>query len=291
MNIFFRILVAIGLFFLGFVFPLSFGLAALIGWSVFADLTEPPSKKQTHPTRPATLISSDKNWRRFARSMCESPAEEAFFDAMLSAYELRPDDGCLTGRGLTLRMQVPVENYRLDFLVDEGLVVEVDGARWHSSPSAVKRDRARDEVLTAKGYRVLRIPAKITLYHPKVAVRQVREARQQWLAEKAKARVAEQLHQKPSTKYAEVSDAETGLSQFLSAVEKGLDRVSEGLESTSAKLKKFNSNAEQKKTEMTLRAEKETEECLQRIQEQLDADPKLKKQYELVKAEFEKGSR
>ena len=70
--------------------------------------------------------------------------EISFLNAMVAAFELTPVNGRLKGEGLTLQMQVPVMSYRLDFLIDDRLVVEVDGARWHSSPEAIERDAERD---------------------------------------------------------------------------------------------------------------------------------------------------
>jgi very-short-patch-repair endonuclease len=107
----------------------------------------------------------------------DSPAEDAFLDAMAKAFDLRPADRCFRGNGLTLRMQVSVLRYRLDFLVDDTLVVEIDGAEWHSSLEAMARDHTRDKNLDELGYTVLRIPAKIALYDPDEAVRRVRDMR------------------------------------------------------------------------------------------------------------------
>jgi very-short-patch-repair endonuclease len=51
-----------------------------------------------------------------------------------------------------------VEGLEVDFLwPDLRLVVEMDGYRWHSSRAQLNRDRERDSILTARGYRVLRI--------------------------------------------------------------------------------------------------------------------------------------
>ncbi|HCP81984.1 MAG TPA: hypothetical protein DIT67_10475 [Octadecabacter sp.] len=141
MNIPFRVLAVIVCFFVGFIFPISFGLAALIAWSIYEDVTEPATKEPPRPNRLERLTEEDDDWPHIFRSVCESPAEEAFLNAMVPAFDLKPDKGRLAGSGLTLQMQVPVANYRLDFLVDKGLVVEVDGARWHSSPEAVERDK------------------------------------------------------------------------------------------------------------------------------------------------------
>jgi very-short-patch-repair endonuclease len=45
---------------------------------------------------------------------------------------------------------------RVDFLIGERLVIEIDGAEFHTSVEQFEEDRRRDAVLSALGYRVLR---------------------------------------------------------------------------------------------------------------------------------------
>ncbi|MGX5681968.1 DUF559 domain-containing protein [Schumannella luteola] len=45
---------------------------------------------------------------------------------------------------------------RIDFLVGNRLVVEIDGAEFHAPREAFERDRRRDALLTSLGFRVLR---------------------------------------------------------------------------------------------------------------------------------------
>ena len=53
--------------------------------------------------------------------------------------------------------QVSLHGHRVDFFFRaEGLVVETDGLRYHRTPTQQKRDRVRDQRLTAAGLRVLR---------------------------------------------------------------------------------------------------------------------------------------
>ncbi len=55
-------------------------------------------------------------------------------------------------------VNVALRGYEVDFFWRaEGLVVEIDGFAFHSSPAAFERDRRRDAVLAAAGFRVLRI--------------------------------------------------------------------------------------------------------------------------------------
>ncbi len=58
--------------------------------------------------------------------------------------------------GIPFRMQARIGERRSDFLVDEWIVVEVDG-KWHALPQAFADDRARDLEFAARGYRVIRL--------------------------------------------------------------------------------------------------------------------------------------
>ncbi len=50
-----------------------------------------------------------------------------------------------------------LHGHRVDFFFRaERLVVETDGLRYHRTPTQQKRDRVRDQELTAAGLRVLR---------------------------------------------------------------------------------------------------------------------------------------
>jgi very-short-patch-repair endonuclease len=53
--------------------------------------------------------------------------------------------------------QIEIEGAgRVDFLIGERLVIEIDGAEFHTSREAFEEDRRRDAVLVSAGYRVLR---------------------------------------------------------------------------------------------------------------------------------------
>lgn len=279
--------VALGWTVFTFAFVFASPLIALqliVIWGVTAwirpkdDIPPPP------PNKLETLTADDEEWPKLFRRACESPAEVAFLDAMISAFDLKPDNGRLSGGGLTLQMQVSVANYRLDFLVDKGLVVEVDGARWHSSPEAIERDTERDKVLRSKGYEVLRIPAKTTLYKPDEAIALVRRTRSEWLVRKAQARTlrAREQGKKANKANCKTQDerGNTGFSKLLSSAEIGLDRFSQGVNKFNEQLDQFNKRAEAWKEEDRARVQKQSEKKLKRIQEELDADPEVREIYE-----------
>ncbi len=123
-----------------------------------------------------TTTADDPQWKTYFHSSCESPAEIAFVDAVVDGFDLIPHRGKLVSGKLTLDLQVVKGSYRLDFVADDWLIVEIDGAAYHSSAEAVARDWARDEHFKALGYAVLRIPAKTVFSTPELAVHLLRSA-------------------------------------------------------------------------------------------------------------------
>jgi very-short-patch-repair endonuclease len=178
-NFKFRLMLTLGLGLGGFIFPFLFLLATLVGWSLLNDIRKPPEEIDEWFTRRYTTTADDPRWQSDFLQFCESPAEEAFLVAMIDAHDLTPDSGILCGNGLTLDLQVEMKPYRADFLVNNWLVVEIDGAAYHSSGEAVERDRVRDEFMHERGYTVLRIPAKVVFSMPDEAVDRVQSSLRQ----------------------------------------------------------------------------------------------------------------
>jgi len=154
-------------------------IIAVIAFVVWHFLPErQPSKPTPKFRHEPRAIASDPNWQTFINEHCESPAETAFLKAMISAYKLLPDNASLKAAGLKIDFQVGVGRYRLDFLANEWLIIEIDGAAWHSSDEAKARDAARDRFFVELGYSVVRIPAKIVFNDPNEAVKRVSAALQ-----------------------------------------------------------------------------------------------------------------
>ncbi|OQX16712.1 MAG: hypothetical protein BWK80_39945, partial [Desulfobacteraceae bacterium IS3] len=61
-------------------------------------------------------------------------------------------------KGLTtVKSQVCIEKYRVDFLLPEhNIVIEYDEGH-HRNPVQIKNDRQRDNILKRLGYRVIRV--------------------------------------------------------------------------------------------------------------------------------------
>lgn len=83
-------------------------------------------------------------WLSRIDGVCESGTESIFW------FRMSP-------WGLPVERQVTIDGVgRVDFLVGSRLVIEIDSARYHTSPEDYERDRRRDALLSALGYRVLR---------------------------------------------------------------------------------------------------------------------------------------
>ncbi len=91
---------------------------------------------------------------------CESPPEILLLEELIAIASLKPVDGALVGDGISLRAQQNIGRYRVDFLANDRLVVEVDGRQYHDNESTFYSDRERDQYLQLNGYRVIRLTAK-----------------------------------------------------------------------------------------------------------------------------------
>lgn len=60
--------------------------------------------------------------------------------------------------GLRFAQEVPVKGFAVDFLIDEWLVVEVDGES-HLAKGRSEKDASRQKAIEAMGFTVIRIPA------------------------------------------------------------------------------------------------------------------------------------
>ncbi len=150
--------------------------AIFLLWHFLPQRHSRPPQPKPRFRNDSRVTSDQEQWQAFVEAHCESPAETAFLRAMISAFDMRPQNGSLVADGVRLDFQVEEDRYRVDFLVNTWLVVEIDGAAYHSSPEAVARDQKRDRVFETLGYTVLRIPARLVFNRPALAVEQVKIA-------------------------------------------------------------------------------------------------------------------
>jgi very-short-patch-repair endonuclease len=74
-------------------------------------------------------------------------------------------------------VNVKVGDHEVDFVWrDQGVVVEVDGFRYHSSRAAFERDRLRDADLAARGLRVIRVTWRQLVDTPEAVVARIAAA-------------------------------------------------------------------------------------------------------------------
>jgi very-short-patch-repair endonuclease len=96
---------------------------------------------------------------------CESPAEEALLKSLIDVAKLVPSDDGLAGEFL-LQQQITALSYRVDFLIDKKLVIEVDGYTFHSGKESFELDRQRDQDLILAGFLPMRFSASQVFKDP-----------------------------------------------------------------------------------------------------------------------------
>ncbi|MBN9139879.1 MAG: DUF559 domain-containing protein [Micrococcales bacterium] len=84
--------------------------------------------------------------------------------------------GLLVLAGIGFRIQPWIEDMRVDFLIGDRLVIEVDGREFHGDHLGFESDRARDARLSALGYRVLRFSYAQVVYRPDEVAAAIRAA-------------------------------------------------------------------------------------------------------------------
>jgi very-short-patch-repair endonuclease len=223
------------LIFGGFFYPILFIPALAVGWAFVDSFRAEPQKNVAPQERGVNRVnwlpywkiitSEDPDWKSYFIDVCESPAETTFLEATINEFGLVPDAGKLVGEALTLELQVEQSPYRLDFVANGWLNIEIDGAAYHSSPEAVERDAKRDEVMRSRGFVILRIPAKVVFRDGVEATRRVRDAL-------AKGREPTSSTVTPASQ-AVVNDAQVvspwSFTEALSAVGRGIDEFNNQL--------------------------------------------------------------
>ncbi|WP_284231452.1 DUF559 domain-containing protein [Arenivirga flava] len=106
-------------------------------------------------------------------SRAETERLRELFIRTVSPHFARADDAAESGaesvvkfmllqEGIAFLQQVEIRGVgRVDFLLGRRQILEADGAAYHSSPEDLERDRRREVVAAALGYRTLRCSAKL----------------------------------------------------------------------------------------------------------------------------------
>ncbi len=111
------------------------------------------------------FITVDRwNQDRLLFEQCDSVPEIVFLMTLLDVHR----DAEPAGPLLLVEPQFAVDHYiTVDFMVEGKVAVEIDGAAYHSSPEAKDRDARRDEKISRRGLKVIRIPAGDLLKDPR----------------------------------------------------------------------------------------------------------------------------
>ena len=118
-----------------------------------------------YPRRPGTPVLRRVLALDGGPAFLRSEAEARFLDLVRRAELPRP------------LCNARERGYEVDFLWRrQRLVVEVDGRRDHASRSAFERDRTRDAVLGAAGFRVIRVTWRMLTRTPEAVVARVAQA-------------------------------------------------------------------------------------------------------------------
>lgn len=104
---------------------------------------------------------SISDWRQVKHfiSKCESDPERLFLKKIIRYSNLLPKKDKLVGK-IVLEPQAEIGDFRVDFLVNERLVVEIDGKTYHSGDNSFEQDRLRDQKLIMNNMTPMRFPAK-----------------------------------------------------------------------------------------------------------------------------------
>jgi very-short-patch-repair endonuclease len=112
-----------------------------------------------YPRRPGIATLRSMITPAASPALTRSEAEERFL-ALIRRAELS-----------TPEVNVRIGGHEVDFLWrSQGLVVEVDGFRFHSSRAAFERDRRRDAELGARGFRVIRVTWRQIVDRPEAVI-------------------------------------------------------------------------------------------------------------------------
>lgn len=111
-----------------------------------------PQLTHDWPDFVAAAPAAHRWWLAAVDGVCESGTETVFWFRMAAHRLPISRQRRIAGIG------------RVDFLIGDRLIVEVDGAEYHTDREQFEADRHRDALLSARGYRVLRFSFRQVMF-------------------------------------------------------------------------------------------------------------------------------
>ncbi|YCH10142.1 DUF559 domain-containing protein [Arthrobacter sp. alpha11c] len=105
------------------------------------------------------------------------PVLDALNELDLSADSIVEIDAqhLFRAHGIAFNSQVAIPGIgRVDFLIEDFLIVEVDGFAYHSSRKSLRNDLARNNASTVNGFLVLRYPPEVIWFEPERMLAEIR---------------------------------------------------------------------------------------------------------------------
>ena len=84
--------------------------------------------------------------------------EKIFYDAFIDELNCRP--------GITIESQFQISKYRVDFLVNNEFIIEIDGHEYHKTTDQREADYYRERQLQHMGYTVIRFTGTEVYHSP-----------------------------------------------------------------------------------------------------------------------------
>lgn len=115
--------------------------------------------------QPFKVARTKEKWKANAGTFCSAACRNRW-TLKYSYHKISKEEqvfaDLLMARGLVFEQQAEAESYCVDILFrSERVVVEFDGDYWHSLPRMIASDARKDATLSAKGYRVVRVPESL----------------------------------------------------------------------------------------------------------------------------------
>jgi len=104
-----------------------------------------------------------------------SPVEQIFYNEFYNLMpelvdelqEKYPDNDIVNYGHITIKPQVPIGIYKIDFLCEEKFIIEIDGYEYHKTKEQRQYDYERERYFQKQGYTIIRFTGTDVYLHTK----------------------------------------------------------------------------------------------------------------------------